>query len=277
MASSGSDFCTRGSRAEGFSRMSASTPSSETLPPVSREAVAAADSQFRARAYQRHNWRRQEHLASLGLDLFGKSVLELGAGVGDHTTFFLDRHCSVLSVEPRAGNCQLFAESMRAMASAGYRHAARSRLVLGDVESLDRLVTENFDIVYCYGLLYHLVDPERVLTAIAARCADLLLLETCVSLGSHEAVNSLSEPQADPTQSFQGTGCRPTRPWVFNRLKALFSHVYVPRTQPAHDEFPLDWTAPPQAAYTRAVFIGSRREIANPLLLNYLPERQTLL
>ena len=45
--------------------------------------------------YQRHNRRRQEHLASLALPLVNKTVLEVGAGIGDHTSFFLDRQCRV--------------------------------------------------------------------------------------------------------------------------------------------------------------------------------------
>src|SRR5258706_7389962 len=62
------------------------------------EKVAAG---FRSLGYLRHNQRRQEHLASLGLELADRSVLELGAGVGDHTTFFLDLGCTVTAVEPR--------------------------------------------------------------------------------------------------------------------------------------------------------------------------------
>ncbi len=38
--------------------------------------------------YRRHNSRRLEHLATLGLDLAGRKVLEVGAGIGDHTSFF---------------------------------------------------------------------------------------------------------------------------------------------------------------------------------------------
>jgi SAM-dependent methyltransferase len=209
--------------------------------PASRPAVEVANAAFRNPWYQRHNHRRLEHLASLGLNLEGKSVLEVGAGVGDHTFFFLDRNCSVLSLEARSENCQLFTNTMQAAIAAGYQKASRWRLVQGDVESLERAVNESFDIVYCYGLLYHLEDPAAALTAMAAHCLDMLLLESCVSFGSHEAVNEINEARSDPTQSFRGGGCRPTRPWIMSQLRALFPHVYVPRTQPAHEEFPLDW------------------------------------
>lgn len=236
-----------------------------------RAAGTLEGSAFRTHHYHRHNCRRQEHLASLGLDLINKSVLEVGAGIGDHTTFFLDRGCSVVSLESRPENCRLFVAAIQS-----HPHAARSRLIQGDVESLDQLITDYFELVYCYGLLYHLRNPEGALTSIANRCRDLLLLETCVSFGTGEALNPVLESRSDPTQSFEGTGCRPTRQWVFNRLKSLFTHVYVPRTQPAHEEFPLDWTASwPSNLLSRAVFVASRLPIASPLLLDHLPDRQS--
>ena len=61
-----------------------------------------------------------------------------------------------------------------------------------------------------------------------------------------------------------------------NKLKALFAHVYVPRTQPAHEEFPLDWTGEqPSDRLTRATFVASRRPIVNEQLLDFLPKRYT--
>ncbi|MEG4231950.1 hypothetical protein QUA40_07545 [Microcoleus sp. Pol11C3] len=56
---------------------------------------------FHCDGYLRHNQRKLEHLASLGLDIVGKTVLELGAGIGDHTSFFRDRSCEVIVTEGR--------------------------------------------------------------------------------------------------------------------------------------------------------------------------------
>ncbi|MCL2385327.1 MAG: class I SAM-dependent methyltransferase [Alphaproteobacteria bacterium] len=240
-------------------------------------AIQLADASFGSRWYQRHNQRRLEHLASLRLDLVGKSVLEVGAGVGDHVFFFLDRDCSVVSLEARDENCHLFTETIQAARAAGYTRASRVKLIQGDAESLGAVISESFDIVYCYGLLYHLNDPAAALRTMAARCLDLLLLESCVSFGDHEAINTVSEHSTDPTQSVRGCGCRPTRPWIMSQLKSLFPYVYVPSTQPAHEEFPLDWSkARSSSQLTRATFVASRNPIRNELFLDYLPVRYSL-
>jgi len=238
-------------------------------------AMEAALEDFHSVSYLRHNSRRLEHLASLNLPIRDRSVLELGAGVGDHTTYFLDRGCSVTCVEPRAENCTLLASLMNERRNTGYTAASRCRIMRADALAFEPVLTESFDIVHCYGLLYHTDDPAAVLAAIARKCTGLLLLETCVAFGANEAINPVPELAHIPSQSVSGFGCRPTRPWLFRRLSELFGHAYVPRTQPAHEDFPLDWTgSQPTDREARAVFIGSRQKLDNPLLLSQLPYQQ---
>ena len=239
-------------------------------------AMEAALEDFHSVSYLRHNARRLEHLASLNLPIHNRSVLELGAGVGDHTTFFLDRGCAVTCVEPRAENCTLLASLMHERRNEGYQAATRCRILRADALSFEPVIGETFDIVHCYGLLYHTDDPLAVLSAISRKCSGLLLLETCVAFGRHEAINPVPERAHIPSQSVSGFGCRPTRPWIFKRLSELFAYAYVPRTQPAHEDFPLDWNAEqPTDREARAVFIGSRQKLDNPLLLSQLPYQQT--
>ena len=68
------------------------------------------ESVFHAPFYLRHNQRRLEHLASLRLPLRETSVLEVGAGIGDHTGFFVDRHCDVTCLEAREENLRILKE-----------------------------------------------------------------------------------------------------------------------------------------------------------------------
>jgi hypothetical protein len=81
----------------------------------------------------------------------------------------------------------------------------------------------------------------------------------------------------DPTQALDGVGCRPTRRWVWDELQKHFAYVYLTRTQPWHEQFPIDWTAVRDAPHSliRAIFVASRRLIDNPMLSATLLDRQT--
>ncbi len=214
-------------------------------------------------AYRRHTQRRQEHLASLGLPLANSTVLEVGAGMGDHTSFFLDRGCQVVSTEARPENL----DELRAQ----YPDLNVRQL---DLENPDPTLNETFDIIYCYGLLYHLGKPAEAIEFMAKHCGKMLLLETCVSFGDEEAINLCVENAENVGQSASGQGCRPTRSWVYRELKKHFEHVYLPTTQPNHEEFPLDWTSPHSGSLSRAVFIASRHELESPVLVEAIPMQQ---
>jgi 2-polyprenyl-3-methyl-5-hydroxy-6-metoxy-1,4-benzoquinol methylase len=145
---------------------------------------------FATDRYQRHNSQCLEHLATLGLDLAGRKVLEVGAGIGDHTSFFLDRGCRVTALEGRLENVEILKSRFPSVETLW--------LGLDDDETSD---LGRFEIVYAYGLLYHLADPRRAITRMSAWCSDLLLLETCVSFRVEAAVNAVGEDAADLSQS----------------------------------------------------------------------------
>lgn len=201
------------------------------------------------------------------LPITGRTVLELGAGIGDHTSFFLDRGCRVTATDAREENIA----HLRTRFPAG---AAR----VVDVEQDFPADLPAHDIVYAYGVLYHLSDPLSALTRMAARTKEMLLLETCVSFGAEEAVNGIVEDVNDPTQAANGLGCRPTRPLIFSSLKRLFPYVYVPRTQPWHDEFPTNWLERAPANTTklyRCIFVASRTPQTSVMLADRLLSIQT--
>jgi SAM-dependent methyltransferase len=228
----------------------------------SRKVPSLVQDTFWAHHYIRHNQRRLEHLASLGLPLARRRVLELGAGIGDHTTFFLDRDCEVCVSDGRPENVDFL----------------RQRYHWMRVETIDLeqplTFNESFEIVYCYGLLYHLSDPAGAISKMASLCSDLLLLETCVSPGDELAIKPAAENRMDPSQSLIGRGCRPTRPWIMQNLRECFPHAYVTVTQPWHPEFPLCWDLPLTNGLTRSVFLASRQPLSLPTLSATLLQRQ---
>jgi len=184
---------------------------------------------FHSDAYLRHTSRRLEHLASLGVDVSGKSVLEVGAGIGDLSHYYVDRGCTITITEGRSVNLAFL----------------RERYPDLDVRSLD---VENpvsldgpFDIVHCYGLLYHVKNPEKVIEFLAGQTRSLLFLETRVSFGDEVSINYTEEKRLHRTEAISGIGCEPTRAWLMNELKKHFDFAYMTVTQPNHDEFPIDW------------------------------------
>ena len=83
------------------------------------------------------NEARLRHLASLDLPVTARHVLEVGAGVGHLTGFFIERGCTVMATEARAENV---AALRTRRPEADVREA--------DVEAgLDHL--GRFDVVFC--------------------------------------------------------------------------------------------------------------------------------
>jgi len=209
------------------------------------------------------NQARQAHLASLGIALEGKRVLEVGAGIGLHTPFFLERGCEVVISDANGGN---LTEIRRRFPRLRVEH-------IDLAQPLDLQPLGTFDLVYCYGLLYHLGDPDAALRALAPVCGGQLLLETMVALGRHAEVYRVRDP-AGANQAVAGLGCRPTRLWVLQALRAHFGHGYVTRLQPDFPDFETDWDLPETRYSYRAVFVGSKAPIDSAELLEDLPAQQ---
>lgn len=213
---------------------------------------------FLSKDYQLHNVARLRHLDSLALPISGKRVLEFGAGIGDHTYYYLVKGCEVTSTDAR--------QELLDFIKRRFNNTVIKLDVELDIDKIQEL--PKFDIIHCYGLLYHVSNPKEFLEAIRNK-ANLLLLETCVSSDSRESgPHVLSENVNNPTQSKSGKGCRPSRDWIYNILKELFPYVYMPFSQPEHAEFPKDWSTPleDRNRLIRAIFIASSAPIRNQLL-----------
>jgi hypothetical protein len=211
--------------------------------------------------YQKINVARLQHLESLGLDLNNKKVIEFGAGIGDHTIFYLFKNCEILPTEGRKDLCDFISD----------RFGIKTLKI--DVEKeLELLKTlPHFDIIHCYGLLYHINNPAEFIEKIKS-IGDVLLLETCVSSQDGLKECRVQEDAKNNTQAVSGVGCRPSRSWLFDCLKQNFEYVYLPHTQPKHPQFPLSWSKEKMGTdkLTRCVFVASNKPLSNENFCDHL-------
>lgn len=216
---------------------------------------------FLSAHYQQHNIARLCHLESLGLDLSKKKVIEFGAGIGDHTFFYLIKNCHVLPTDARSELVEFIKN----------RYGIEAKLFNAETDLIKINTLGHFDIIHCYGLLYHLRKPAEFIEAVSS-IGNTLLLETCVSPDQLPLDIYLTEEcKKNPTQAFSGFGCRPSRKWIESELKKHFKNIYYPRTQPKHIEFPVDWRSTPKDGLIRSIFIASHSEIWNPNLTTEMP------
>ena len=205
--------------------------------------------------YLQHDAARLSHLASLGLSLVGRSILIVGAGPGNHAAFYArERGCRVEVTDARSELVRETLSRYAAEVAAGWLNAT-----VMDVERPGSF-TGRWDVVHCYGLLYHLGFPGRAIANMSAWGRDLLLLETCVA-GDDEVGHQLMEDPTDPRNGVRGIGSRMTRAWIARELRQWYDHVYFAILQPRHEEFPLDWRVPLGPGNHRAVFVASRRPL----------------
>jgi FkbM family methyltransferase len=203
------------------------------------------------------NSARLAHLESLGLPLSGKSVLDAGCGVGHLAQFFVERGCRTVCVDARSENI----DRLRAL-------YPDLEAAVANIET-DRLVEFGvFDIVFCYGLLYHLANPIAGLANIAEACGGLLLLETMIADHPLPLCRLADEPSETLNQAVGGVGSRPTPAFVAMALTRLgFPFVYAPLIPPGHPDFEFEWRGDfadsRDGHLLRCIFVASRSKLKN--------------
>jgi SAM-dependent methyltransferase len=206
------------------------------------------------------NAARMKHLDSLGLPLRGTSVLDAGCGVGHLASYFLKIGCDVTCVDGRQENI----DRLRQLYPA-------ARVGVFDVQTDSLKPLGSFDVVFSYGLLYHLESPVAALRNMASVCEQILLLETQICDHVLPVLRIEAEP-ASADQALRGLGGRPSPSFIVTVLRNIgFRNVYAPRTPPAHADFQFHWrgmgaTGAGGRSF-RCVFIASRDPLANEKLV----------
>lgn len=156
-------------------------------------------------------------------------VLDVGCGVGHFIPFYASRRCTVVAVDGRAEN---IAELKR-------RHPAVDAYV-ADVQALD-VDLGSFDVIHCFGLLYHLDSPVAALRRFSVICRRMLILETMICDASEPLAVLVDETKA-ASQAMDGLGSRPSPSFIALALNRVgFDYVYGAAEVPDHPEFQFDW------------------------------------
>jgi hypothetical protein len=226
----------------------------------------ATDLVFDKPRVQELNEARLVHLASLGLDLNGKTVLEIGAGIGLLTYFWEERNCKVVSTDGRPENND---ENLQ-------RHPWRC----GRVFHADLRVPGShsefgcFDIVHAYSVLY-LLPKERLAPALAELASltkELFLTSVVVRPADDSLLTDHEDRLGVRDLSLDGRGCRPARDWFLHELKQHFGFAYLTRTQPNDRTFKTHW--PAKFQNPRAIFVASKTRLDLPTLSETLLTEQ---
>ena len=207
---------------------------------------------------------RLAHLATLELPLEGRSVIDVGCGIGRLSEFFVERGCDVLCVDGREENI-----------SRLRRNYPDRRAAVVDVEGDELLAHGEFDVFFCYGLLYHLAEPFGFLRRAAQVCRELMVIETCIC-DAEEHVSFLVRDPPDPTMALEEIGSRPSPSYIAAALRAGgFEHVYSPRESPDHPDFRYrrlnDLSYFRDGHALRDIFVAARQPLDSPALMALPP------
>lgn len=202
---------------------------------------------------------RLSHLASLDLPVEGRSVVDVGCGIGRLSEFFVDRNCDVLCLDGRPENIELLR-----------REYPQRRAAVADVETDALLEHGEFDVLFCYGLLYHLAEPFAFIRRAASICRELMIVETCIC-DAEEHVAFLVRDPSDPTMALEEIGSRASPSYIATALRANgFEHVYSPRDLPDHPDFTYrrlrDLSYFRDGHALRDIFVASRRPLESEAL-----------
>jgi SAM-dependent methyltransferase len=177
---------------------------------------------------------RFKHFDYMNIYLKDKTVLELGAGIGNHTKFLKEKMPrKIVSVEGRADNLEILKK--RFLSPDGKTKITPTYNVVPVLHDLEKPMSfpdEKFDWIYNYGLLHHLKNPFKFIKSLSSINHDAMVLETRVELTGGENV---SDEPTHKSNSLKGKCSRPNLDKLIELLKTIYSNVSCSEQQPEHD------------------------------------------
>ena len=194
-----------------------------------------------------------------------KRILELGAGIGFFSKELAHQSKTLTVTEGRNSLVRVLQKNLKQ-----YMNVEVFKVDVENPEDLKYLrQREKVDTLFCYGLLYHLSNPEKFLLDISP-LTNNLILETVVDYSSDNWISVKETPRANQAIHL---GCRPNPNWILNELKKYFRFVYVCHEVPDHPDFLWKSISNPPTTTSRMIFVGTSDLLfSDTLLLSHTPE-----
>ena len=185
---------------------------------------------FDRKSRQRIHESRKEFLGRLLRDFCAgrdfKTVLDAGCGIGFFSNFLSNLGLKVVGLDAREEN----------IAEARSRHPGID-FVHGDAEDASVQKLGQFDLVVCFGLLYHLENPFRVVRNLCALTKQILIIESMVS-PEQEPIARLVHETPGKDQGLYSVALIPSEGCLVRMLfHAGFDEVYATTSLPDDEDF----------------------------------------
>lgn len=165
-------------------------------------------------------------LEELRTKLHISSAVDVGCGVGHFSKFLNDCGFRVTAIDGREQNIE---ECKRRYPEITFRQK--------NVEDLYPEQLGRFDLVLCFGLLYHLENPFRAIRNLYSLTEQVLLVESMCAPGTNPTMELLDEHKLI-NQGLHHVAFYPTESCLVKMLyRAGFPFVYGFTNLPPHEEF----------------------------------------
>jgi tRNA (mo5U34)-methyltransferase len=165
-------------------------------------------------------------LAELTPKLNLQTAIDVGCGLGYFSQLLKSRGLSVTGVDGRQQNVE-----------EAQRRNPDIRFCRFDAEDPGIRSLGKFDLVLCFGLLYHLENPMLAIRHLNELTGKLLLVEGVIQPGN-ETMMALIEETGHEDQGLNHIAFYPTEPCLLKMFyRAGFGHAYTFSTQPNHPEY----------------------------------------
>lgn len=188
-----------------------------------------------------------------------QTTVDVGCGLGYFSGLLLSLGFEVTAVDGRAENVE---EARRRYPNVSFSQCNAEDPKLKEIGQ--------FDLVFCFGLLYHLENPLLAMRNLHEMTRKALFVEGVIFPGEEPSM-ALVDEEAHDDQGLNHIAFYPTEACLVKMLyRSGFSHVYGFVRQPEHP----DYQAGPSSRRVRTVLLASRSSIDSQLLVA-MPEPST--